>query len=112
MMSCNRNEKSQVFTLRPSSSALTNTSLRSFDILLPDGKCLEPREGGAKPNEKKRSIFGSKSCSASWTWNRLGELVWEGGLAWQQDPVSCGQHMAASCAECPTDEKGEDCVRN
>ena len=106
MMSCNRNEKSQVFTLRPTSSALTNNSLRSFDLLLPDGKCLEPSERMTS-KEKKRSIFGSKSCSSSWTWNSLGELVWEGGLPWQQDPVSCGQHMAASCAECPRDEKGE-----
>jgi len=107
MMSCKQNEKSQVFTLRPSASALTNTSLRSFDILLPDGRCLEPKEEKAKPNEKKRSIFGSKSCSSSWTWNLLGELVWEGGIPWQQDPVSCGQHMAASCAECPRDDKGK-----
>ena len=106
MMSCNRNEKSQVFTLRPTSSALTNNSLRSFDLLLPDGRCLEPSERMTS-KEKKRSIFGSKSCSSSWTWNSLGELVWEGGLPWQQDPVSCGQHMAASCAECPRDEKGE-----
>ena len=106
MMSCNRNEKSQVFTLRATSSALTNNSLRSFDLLLPDGRCLEPSERMTS-KEKKRSIFGSKSCSSSWTWNSLGELVWEGGLPWEQDPVSCGQHMAASCAECPRDEKGE-----
>jgi len=105
MMSCNRNEKSQVFTLRPTSSALTNNSLRSFDLLLPDGRCLEPSERMTS-KEKKRSVFGSKSCSSSWTWNSLGELVWEGGLPWEQDPVSCGQHMAASCAECPRDEKG------
>ena len=77
MMSCNRNEKSQVFTLRPTSSALTNNSLRSFDLLLPDGRCLEPSERMTS-KEKKRSIFGSKSCSSSWTWNSLGELVWEG----------------------------------
>ena len=74
MMSCNQNEKSQVFTLRPSALSQTNTSLRNFDILLPDGKCLEPREGGQK-NDKKRSIYGSTSCSSSWTWNYLGELV-------------------------------------
>ena len=74
MMSCNQNEKSQVFTLRPSALSQTNTSLRNFDILLPNGKCLEPREGGQK-NDKKRSIYGSTSCSSSWTWNYLGELV-------------------------------------
>ena len=113
MMSCNRNEKSQVFTLRPTSSALTNNSLRSFDLLLPDGRCLEPSERMTS-KEKKRSVFGSKSCSSSWTWNSLGELVWEGGLPWQQDPVSCGQHMAASCAEhllCVTNHKNMFQVR-
>ena len=108
MKPCSRNEKSQVFTIRPSASALANSSLRSFDILLNDGRCLEPKVEKTKHNEKSRFIFGSKSCSSSWTWNSLGELVWEGGLPWEQDPVSCGQHMAASCAECPKDEKGED----
>ena len=87
-----------------SAAPLASSSLRIFDLVIPDGACLVPgeswRDGGLI-----RTVMASKTCPGHWQWTQEGQLRWHGLLPWQAEKVSCGQHQAATCVECPKDQR-------
>ena len=122
LLPCSRDNANQIFKVRlatphqssPSSSSSSFTSsLRSFQLLLPSGRCLRPHERRAAPLESPglRGIFGLDGCPALpgktrtcslesgkgkffsdstngvWTWRKEGALRWEGKVPWLEGDV-------------------------
>ena len=74
-----------------------------FELINPDGKCMVPGES-SRDGGLVRTVVASETCPGHWQWTQEGQMKWHGPLPWQTEKVTCGQHQAATCAECPRDE--------
>ena len=79
------------------------SSLRIFELVNLEGKFMVPGEV-ARDGGLIRTVMASETCPGHWQWTEEGQMKWHGSLPWQTEKVTCGQHQAATCAECPRDQ--------